>query len=244
MGKPGRIQSNSNSDTAPKIERKIIEKNRRTKMKNLYNQLVSLLPHQPSPVDGAPLPDQIDEAVEHIKGMTTKLEKLKQKRDLLLEKKKQLINNSCVTNIRNKATNNASSSSAPLVEVQDMGPNLDVILANDLQNYTSFRDIVRLVHQHGVEIASASFGRDGNSSIQVLHDKVGNPKPGFDGATITRKMKELACNKGASSMSEVVESDINLWDYEIDSKINWGFEIPEVLLPGLQEFMITMNKCS
>ncbi|XP_047939983.1 transcription factor bHLH162-like [Salvia hispanica] len=239
MGKPRRVQSNSNSDTAPKIERKIIEKNRRTKMKNLYNQLVSLLPPQPSPGDGAPLPDQIDEAVEHIKGMTTKLENLKQKRDLLLEKKKQLINNSCVTNIQNNP-----SSSSPLVEVQDMGPNLDVVLANDLQNYTSFRDIVRLVHQHGVEIASASFARDGNSSIQVLHDKVGNPKPGFDGATITRKMKELACNKGASSMSEVVESDTNLWDYEIDSKISWGFEIPEVLLPGLQEFMITMKKCS
>ncbi|KAL1560680.1 transcription factor bHLH162-like protein [Salvia divinorum] len=242
MGKPRRIQSNSNSDTAPKIERKIIEKNRRTKMKNLYNQLVSLLPHQPSTVDGAaPLPDQIDEAVEHIKSMTTKLEELKQKRDLLLEKKKQINNNSCVTNIQNEAAN-ASSSSSPLVEVQDMGPNLDVILANDLQNYTSFRDIIRLVHQHGVEIASASFARDGNSSIQVLHDKVGKPKPGFDASTITRKMKEVACNKGASSMSEVVESDINLWDYEIDSKINWGFEIPEVLLPGLQEFIITMNK--
>lgn len=47
---------------------------------------------------------------------------------------------------------------------------------------------------------------------------------------------------GGCSSSEVVESKLNLWDYEIDSNINWGFDIPEVLLPGLQEFMINMNK--
>nr|AKN09601.1 basic helix-loop-helix transcription factor [Salvia miltiorrhiza] len=237
MGKPCRIPSNAS--TNPRIERKIIEKNRRNKMKNLYSQLVSHLPPQPSSlVEGAPLPDQIDQVVEHIKNMKTKLEKLRQKKDFLLQRNKQPINNnSCITNTQNEGKNLISS---PLVEVQDMGPNLDVVLAENLQSFSSFRDIISLVHQHGVEIASASFSRDGNSSIQVLHDKVGHPKPGFDGATIARKMKELVCKGMNPSSSEVVESEMNLWDYGIDS--NWGFEIPEVLLPGLQEFMVTMEK--
>ncbi|KAH6788916.1 hypothetical protein C2S51_003922 [Perilla frutescens var. frutescens] len=233
MGKPRRSLITSNPGTAPRIERKIIEKNRRTKMKNLYSQLVSLLPENTSKVEGAPLPDQIDEAVEHIKNTHTKLEKLRQRKEFLLQRNKS--KHSCITNDQNQIP-------SPLIEVQDMGPHLDVILASGLQNYSSFLDIIRLVHQSGVEIASASFARDANSSIQVLHDKVGQPKSGLDGATISRKLKELVSG-GASSSSEVVESQQNLWDYEIDSNINWGFEIPEVLLPGLQEFMITMNRC-
>lgn len=239
MGKPRRNLTPSNLGTAPRIERKIIEKNRRTKMKNLYTQLTSLLPQRTSnpKVEGAPLPDQIDEAVEHITDMKTRLEKLRQKKEFLLRRNQP--NNSCITNDQIQASNQRSSS--PLVEVHDMGPNIDVIIANGLQNYSNFRHIIRLVHQNGDEIASASFARDGNSSIQVLHDKIGQPKPGFDGATISRKLKELV-RGGASSSSEVVESQLNFWDYEIDSNINWGFEIPEVLLPGLQEFMINMKK--
>lgn len=120
-------------------------------------------------VEGAPLPDQIDEAVEHIKNMKARLEKLRQKKEFLLQRNQP--NNSCITNDLIQASKYQRLSS-PLVEVHDMGPNIDVIIANGLQNYSDFRRIIRLVHQNGVEIASASFARDGNSSIQALHDKV------------------------------------------------------------------------
>lgn len=120
-------------------------------------------------VEGAPLPDQIDEAVEHITNMKARLEKLRQKKEFLLQRNQP--NNSCITHDQIQASNQRSYAS-PLVEVHDMGPNIDVIIANDLQNYSNFRHMIRLVHQNGVEIASASFARDGNSSIQALHDKV------------------------------------------------------------------------
>ncbi|KAL8461250.1 hypothetical protein ACS0TY_032642 [Phlomoides rotata] len=223
MGNPRRNSSSCNS--APRIERKIIEKNRRNRMKILYSNLVSLLPNHTSKVEGLALPDQIDEAVEYIKSMQMKVERLKQK-ELLLQGKR-LISDPRVTNTsstENKCTNKTQ------FEVHSMGQNLDVVLANGLPDYSSFNDVIRFIHQHGGEIASASFARNGNSIIQVLQDKVGhNNESSFEGATMSRKLKELV--SGTCSSSEVLESERNLWDYEIESNI-WGFETPQTLDAG------------
>ncbi|KAL8468803.1 hypothetical protein ACS0TY_031848 [Phlomoides rotata] len=226
MGNPRRNSSSCNS--APRIERKIIEKNRRNRMKILYSNLVSLLPNHTSKVEGLALPDQIDEAVEYIKSMQMKVERLMQKKELLLQGKR-LISDPPVTNTsstENKGTNKTQ------FEVHSMGQNLDVVLANGLPDYSSFNDVIRFIHQHGGEIASASFARNGNSIIQVLQDKVGhNNESSFDseGATMSRKLKELI--SGTCSSSEVLESERNLWDYEIESNI-WGFETPQTLDAG------------
>lgn len=118
-------------------------------------------------VEGLALPDQIDEAVEHIKSLQMKVEELKQKKELLLQGKRLIISDSCVTN-----TNTNTSRPSPLFEVHDMGPNLDVVLAKGLPHYSSFNNVVRFIHHHGVEIATASFTRDGNSTFQLLQDKV------------------------------------------------------------------------
>ncbi|KAI3457234.1 hypothetical protein Pfo_013897 [Paulownia fortunei] len=217
MGKPIR----SSASSTPRIERKIIEKNRRNRIKSLYSNLISLLPNRTSKLEGLPLPDQINEAVKYIKSLKTKLEKMRQKKESLLPTNKS---HSCIT-----SENQGTSKRSPLVEVHDMGPNIDVILANGLDDYSTFHDIIRLLHQNGVEIAGASFSGDGNSIIQVLQDKVGQSKLGFGVATISTKLKELVCG---SSNSEAVESELNLWDYEIESNI-WGFEIPEVLPAGM-----------
>ncbi|KAK6157160.1 hypothetical protein DH2020_011408 [Rehmannia glutinosa] len=197
--------------STPRIERKIIEKNRRNRMKSLYSNLISLLPNNTSKLEGLPLPDQIDEAVEYIKSLKMKLENIRQKKSLLPRKRL----NSCI--------NEATKKWTPLVEVQHMGPNIDVILANGLHDYSKFHDIVTLLYHHGVEISSASFSRDGNSIIQV-----GESKLGFGGATVTRKLKELVCG---TSKSEAFEPGLNLWDYDIESNI-WGFEMHGVLPSG------------
>ncbi|XP_020555026.1 uncharacterized protein LOC105178626 isoform X2 [Sesamum indicum] len=219
MGKPAGWCSSSSTSalgklTAPRIERKVIEKNRRNRMKGLCSNLISLLPNHTSKLKGLPLPYQIDEAVEYIQSMKMRVEEMRQKKESLFAR------NRC-----DACKNQTTSKSPTLVEVHDMGPNLDVIIANGL-NDSTFRDIIRFVHQHGVEVASASFSRDGNSAVQILQDKVGKSKLSFGGQTISRKLKELVC--GAST-SEVMVSQLNLWDYEIESDDIWGFEIPQLL---------------
>ncbi|PIN14793.1 hypothetical protein CDL12_12567 [Handroanthus impetiginosus] len=219
------------SGTAPRIERKIIEKNRRQRMKILYSNLVSLLPDHTSKVEGLPLPDQIDEAVEYIKSFKKKLEKMKQKKEsLILQRKRSQYSYGRTSQENNQATNHKRS---PIVEIHEMGPNFDLILANGLQDYSKFYDIIRLLHQHGIEIAGATFSGEGTSTIQVLQDKDGKSKLEFGGAAIlSRKLKELVCG---TFSNEVVESQMNLWDYEIESDI-WASEIPAGFQYYCQEF--------
>ncbi|KAG8386872.1 hypothetical protein BUALT_Bualt03G0194100 [Buddleja alternifolia] len=155
--------------------------------------------------EGLTVPDQIDEAVEYIKNLKMRVEECRQKKESLLPRKRS--HSHCTTNYK----------MSPLVEIHDMGPNMDVILANGLQDYSTFYPMISWLHLHGFEIVTANFCRDGNSTIQV-----GKSKLGFGGATMSGMQKDLVCG---TSHSEVVESHLNLWDYEIETNI-WGSQFP------------------
>ncbi|KAL3848845.1 hypothetical protein ACJIZ3_010727 [Penstemon smallii] len=210
MGKP---RSSSSSSTAPRIERKVLEKNRRNRLKVLYYSLISLLPNHTSKEE-LPLPDQMDEAAEYIKALKMKLDKMKEKKESLLPTNNSY---SWITT-ENQATNKKSL----LVEVHEMGPNMYVILANGLKDYSTFQGIISLLHQHGFEIANAIFSLNGNSSIQVFQDKDGKSQMEFGGASISPEwLKELIC--GNTSCSGVVESQFNLWDFGFETNL-WNFD--------------------
>ncbi|KAL2547801.1 basic helix-loop-helix (bHLH) DNA-binding superfamily protein [Forsythia ovata] len=154
----------SSSTRVPKVERKIAEKNRRDRMKILYSNLLSLLPNHGSK-QAMPLLDQIDEVVAYIKSLKMKLEKMKEKKESLMQRKRS---HSCITS---KIQANTKSP-APLVEVQDMGPNMDVILVSGLDDSSKFYSILHFLHQDGIEVVNANFSLHGNSTIQILHDKI------------------------------------------------------------------------
>ncbi|KAL3848846.1 hypothetical protein ACJIZ3_010728 [Penstemon smallii] len=211
MGKP---RSSSSSSTAPRIERKVLEKNRRNRLKVLYSSLISLLPNHTSKEE-LPLPDQMDEAAEYIKALKMKLDKMKEKKESLLPTNNSY---SWITT-ENQATNKKSL----LVEVHEMGPNMYVILANGLKDYSTFQGIISLLHQHGFQIANANFSLNGNSSIQVFQDKDGC-------ASISPEwLKELIC--GNTSCNRVVESQINLLDFGFETNL-WNFDQTQEVFPA------------
>ncbi|XP_075477435.1 uncharacterized protein LOC142518527 [Primulina tabacum] len=80
---------------APRIERKITEKNRRNGIKILCSQLLSLL---------------LDDTSQNL-----------------------------IT----------STSDRPLLEVQEMGPKLDVVVPNEVDGYSRFHRLVKLLRRHG-----------------------------------------------------------------------------------------------
>ncbi|KAL2547802.1 transcription factor bHLH [Forsythia ovata] len=117
-----------------------------------------------------PLLDQIDEVVAYIKSLKMKLEKMKEKKESLMPRKRS---HSCITS---KIQANTESP-PPLVEVQDMGPNMDVILVSGLDDSSKFYSILHFLHQDGIEVVNANFSLHGNSTIQNLHDKIGSDLP-------------------------------------------------------------------
>ncbi|KAL2524506.1 Uncharacterized protein Adt_09560 [Abeliophyllum distichum] len=173
----GQSKSSFSSTRAPRIERKIIEKNRRNQMKTLYSNLLYLLPDHASKV---PLPDQIDEAVTYIESLKMKLEKMKEKKESLMPRKRS---HSCITSE---------------IQANPKSPPPLMVLKLSMQIFLS------------MEIPT----------IEILHDKVGKSRMGFGATTMSRRLKDLICG---STCSEV-ESNLGLWDYEIQSDI-WGLGI-------------------
>ncbi|XP_073125363.1 transcription factor bHLH162-like isoform X2 [Henckelia pumila] len=165
---------------APRIERKDREKNRRTDMKILCSHLLSLLPDYTSKRSST-LADNIGHAAEYIESMKLKLENMKQKKESLSRRKRT-------------QPSSTSNNGSPLLEVQEMGPNLDLVIANELvDGYSMFHGLIRLLHLHRFEVANANFSIYGNSTVQILHDhnKVGDSK--LSATMMSRKMKEMIC---------------------------------------------------
>ncbi|OIS99204.1 PREDICTED: uncharacterized protein LOC109230882 [Nicotiana attenuata] len=157
------MESGLRSNSAPKLERKYVEKNRRNNMKNLYNQLYSLLPNHASKETLA-LPDQLDAATNYIKSLETKLEKNK----TYLEK----LRISCRKRPRSfNATDSEPSSSTelliPQIEFHEMSPTMFVVLITGLDNLATFYNIIWLLHEEGVEVVYSNFSLNGNSTLQI-----------------------------------------------------------------------------
>ncbi|XP_047309976.1 transcription factor bHLH162-like [Impatiens glandulifera] len=148
------------------LDRKIIERNRRNQMKILYSQLNSLISQQSSSYKNTmALTDQLDEATKYIKMMQTNIEELKKKRDNLMG-----VNNN----------NNSSSSSRavevrspPQIEIRDLGSALDVTLTTGLDYHFMFNEIIRVIHEEGLEVVNASFSVVDGTVFHMIHSKVG-----------------------------------------------------------------------
>ncbi|KAL8088204.1 transcription factor bHLH162-like [Apium graveolens] len=197
----------NSSSSAPKMERKYIEKNRRCQMKTLYFKLTSLLPRQHAK-EGLALPDKIDAAVNYIQNLQVELEKYKEKKEKLMSRKRE---HSSITN-DNKSTAKAS----PYMEIHEMGPDLDMVLVNGLHDScTSFNEIIHVLYEQGVEVVQASFSNTGNSVFHILHPKSADPTLRCQAtANISTRLNELIFGTSSSCYLEL-ETKLDVWDFEI-----------------------------
>ncbi|KAK4723580.1 hypothetical protein R3W88_026359 [Solanum pinnatisectum] len=198
----------------PKMERKYVEKNRRNYMKNLYNQLHSLLPttHASTSKETMTVPNQIDAAVNYIENLKINLEKNKKQ----LEELKMGLMRAQSFNPTNDP--GPTIKSTPQIEFHEMGPNMVVVLITSLNNIATINNIIRLCHEEGVEVMSTSFQLNGNSTLQISHETKKminiNSRMEFKATTLYDKMKELIY--GATCSNDMECSQIHLWDYIIE----------------------------
>ncbi|XP_015165326.1 uncharacterized protein [Solanum tuberosum] len=194
----------SGCNSAPRLEKKYVEKKRRNNMKNLFNQLYSLLPLHPSQLQEAmTLPDQIDAAITYIKSLEIKLEKSKMQLEKLRTKKRSNLHD---------PNPSISKLSSPQIEIQEMSPTMDLILISGLDNLTMFYNIIRLLHEEDFEVINSSFSLDGNSMMHIFHETkvIGNS------TMVYRRVKELL---NGSSTDDIIETLLCSWDNEIQSEM-------------------------
>ncbi|XAR68011.1 hypothetical protein NMG60_11002987 [Bertholletia excelsa] len=207
--------------STPKVERRIVEKNRRNHMKTLYTKLFSLLPNHDSK-DAVPLPDQIDAAVKYIKSLQMKLERSKERKESLIESSRKRPHSSSTA--RDQFVQGLRS---PQMEIREMGSALEVVLITGEEDKFIFYEIIRVIHEEGAEVVSANFSVLGDSVFHVVQAKREEFVPNLVTATLTSRLKELV--NGSTSDSE---SPQERWDFEIQPDV-WEFEIPHGLTIGM-----------
>ncbi|XWS63423.1 hypothetical protein CRYUN_Cryun06bG0096100 [Craigia yunnanensis] len=197
------------SRSSAKIERKIIEKNRRNHMKNLYFRLNSLLPHHNSK-EPVSLPDQIDEAVNYIKSLQTRLKESREKKESLKGRKRSY---RCINSIAAETTVSLKS---PEIRINEKGSSMEVVLMTGQDSQFMFYEMIRILHEQGTEVLNANFSVVGNTVFHIVHAEIG----AFGAAKIiTEKL-----NKFVHGSSTEEELQHELWDYEIHPEM-WDFPI-------------------
>lgn len=119
------------------------------------------------------IPDQVDEAVSYIKSLQANLEKLKEKKEsLLMGSSKKLPTLESSSSVGEAST--TASLRSPVMEIRDMGSNLQVTLVTAPADQSIFYDIITILHEESAEILSANYSVVGNSVFHVILAQVLN----------------------------------------------------------------------
>ncbi|TKY48875.1 Transcription factor bHLH36 [Spatholobus suberectus] len=195
--------------SSTKVERKIVEKNRRNQMKNLYSELKSLLPTQ-NPKEAISVSDQIDEAINYIKSLETKVKMAQEKKERLIERKRT--RSGC-----SGASEAQGSLKLPKIEIHETGTSLEVILTCGVDNQLILCQIIRILHEENVEVVAANSSMVGDSVLHVVHGEVQQSSFQFGATKVSERLKWFV----NGSISDV-EMEPELWDFEIGTAETWG----------------------
>ncbi|KAJ0964826.1 hypothetical protein J5N97_025964 [Dioscorea zingiberensis] len=165
------------SKAAPKLDRKTVEKNRRTHMKLLLSKLDSLLPNTPNPKEVMPMPDRLDEAAKYIKELHLRVEKMKEKRQRL---------------VGFEGTSQQQISNLKIgVEVQDMGSGFLVFLLSHRSGFSAFCKALQVLEEAGTEVMAANF-ISGALFFSTIHcSVVDNTGRGFEAGKVAERLKKV-----------------------------------------------------
>ncbi|KAD6118925.1 hypothetical protein E3N88_10196 [Mikania micrantha] len=156
-----------------KIERKIIEKNRRTQMKTLCFKLNSLVPSllsQPSKL--ITQESQFNHSIAHIEELKKRIDILKDNRDKLINGEKD----NKFYNFRDGQPDDAVSCDSvtipPAMELQELEGGLKVIFISNPERKDLFSKIIGIVEDGGAEVVKGGYATLVDKVIYTIHAKV------------------------------------------------------------------------
>ncbi|XP_052183206.1 transcription factor bHLH162-like [Diospyros lotus] len=167
------------------MDRKTVERNRRIHMKDLCFKLTSLIPphHFKPSKELLSLPDQIDQ-------VTTYIKQLKEKTDRLAARKKAV-----AMGKDGESHTMWMSHELPMVEVNDLGSCLKVVLISGLkktmEKNSMLYEVIRVLQDEGAEVLTASFSTLGGKVFHTIHAKVKVSRVGVETSSVRRRLQEI-----------------------------------------------------
>ncbi|KAK2424595.1 transcription factor bHLH162 [Trifolium repens] len=193
------------SSSSTKVERKIVEKNRRNQMKNLFSKLNSLLPNY-SNKEALPLPEQVEEAINYIKSLETNVKLVKEKKEGLMENKRS--HSGCSSS--SEAKRNIIS---PKIEIHEMGSSLQVIITCGVNDQFILCEIIRILHEENLEVITANSSVAKDSIFHILHAEIPQSLLQFGATKVSERLKMFVNGSGSE-----IETEPQLWDFEIGTQ--------------------------
>ncbi|KAJ0814323.1 putative transcription factor bHLH family [Helianthus annuus] len=177
-----------NPSSSCRVDRRTIEKNRRTHMKALYSELHSIVPHESSR-DVISQPDQLQEAANYIKKLQIKLEKMKNEKDKMMRLKELEINHEKDTKISSLMVGQQRT---PQIDVRVIGSSLEAILITGVEFRHLFSETIRVIHEEGFDVVNASFSMVSDMVVHTIHAQIGEPYVSDNGVSkIIKKLNNI-----------------------------------------------------
>ncbi|KAB2612528.1 transcription factor bHLH36-like [Pyrus ussuriensis x Pyrus communis] len=216
---PEKDQMNNNQasqSSSAKIERRVVEKNRRNLMKLLYSNLFSLLPNQ-NPKEPLTLPEQIDEAINYIKSKESKLQKSREKKESLVGTRKRSHATSFINaesmEPKNLSIESVRSTKAPQIQIHETGSTVEVVLTTGLDNHQFiFYEIIRILDEEQADVVHAGFSTLGDTVFHVVRAEMHKSVLDFGAARITEKLNRFV---NGSTRDQELQQDC-FWDFELE----------------------------
>uniref|UniRef100_A0A7N2RBK1 BHLH domain-containing protein n=2 Tax=Quercus lobata TaxID=97700 RepID=A0A7N2RBK1_QUELO len=173
----------SSSSEKSKLDRKMVEKNRRMRMKSLCFKLSSLIPanHFRGTRDIISQQDQLDYAASYITQLKENIEKLK-------IRKEQAVG---LENGSNTMDTMMFGSRLPVFDLRDFGSSIEVIVVSGLQKSFMVYEIISILEEEGAEVVSASFSTVGDKVFHTVHAQVKISRVGVETTRVCQRLQEL-----------------------------------------------------
>ncbi|KAG8388604.1 hypothetical protein BUALT_Bualt02G0142800 [Buddleja alternifolia] len=179
-------ESSSSGGGGKKLERKIIEKNRRMHMNGLCFNLISLIPpHHFNPPKYLSQQDQLEQAAGYIKNLKERIEELKRKKTELALRADATNNNNIIP------TMSSGSSDLPILKIGDFGSNLEVVLISGLRKNFKLHEIITIIQEEGAEVINTSLSHNGDKIFHTIQAQVKVSRVGVDTSRICERIHEL-----------------------------------------------------
>ncbi|CAK8536407.1 unnamed protein product [Lathyrus sativus] len=198
-------QKAGQSCSSTKVERKIVEKNRRNKMKTLCSKLNSLCPNY-NPKEALPLLEQVDNAINYIKSLEANLKSAKEKKESLMRNKRS--HSGCSSSCGVKG-----SIKSPKIEIHENGSSLQVIVTCGVDDKFIFYEIIRILHEDHVEVISANSSIAGDLVIHVVHAENSQLLFQFGATKVGERLKRFL-----NGSEGEVQIEPQLWDSEVGTE--------------------------
>ncbi|KAK7849632.1 transcription factor bhlh162 [Quercus suber] len=165
----------SSSSEKSKLDRKMVEKNRRMQMKSLCLKLSSLIPANHSRAT------RLDFAVTYITQLKENIEKLKIRKEQAME----------LENGSNTMDTTMFGSRLPVFDLKDLGSSIEVIVISGLQKSFMVYEIISILEEEGAEVVSASFSTVGDKVFHTVHAQVKISRVGVETTRVCQRLQEL-----------------------------------------------------